>query len=695
MNSDTRQAERLEAALLRLAGIFEDDRVLLLRVVVTDDPEIEVAAVDRHGVLISRNCLIYDYQNLEVYLAHEIYHDVLPCTSLHHVFPSRVLNAAADYRINFLLKKLHGLDVRKVKFKGLFDPDLGKKRISDIASFLQRSGQFSSSSKFVSKIRHPLVREIAEDLRKRFQIEDVSRAVDLVSIAPFDLPLFNKTLRKNYDTLVVANLPNVDHESVLRSLWARFYYDTPKWEKASVGDYLSNTQVLSAVPKVSGDSFGDSEFSLFAAVSVLKALDTSDAHIARMAKETTRKLDLVVASINHLKREGFTRSIQQRKQYLKARILALRKKRLYLTELPALSSLLATDYQVRAKKSSVVLSGIRRFIGERTRNTQVRYDTQAELVKLVQLVCKSTKSLADTKSIYSEFDNLSKGAGMQSEDTAEDGSGSEEGAEDADTQGAGRGKTSSRVKALTAIQQDPSVFRKILCAALDFGEQLVVKASKMAPDGLLDKTLTLGTDLSKVVQSDLGRMANNFAKLSFFVDLANGNLLQYTDLDARRSPLVLVLDCSGSMQGRCYAVAAGFCFSLITKLTASDRGCALVKFSSGVDHVMIWDTGRKASLNSLLTSLSTPSYGGTDFSAALHTAFEICSKQHWTKSQVLLISDGYDALSDSVLAAKPTDCKLTAVLVSSKQSLDHADECINISTSQLRDTLVSVGNQVL
>jgi methyl-accepting chemotaxis protein len=110
----------VEAALQRLAKDIGPD-VLFLPVEIVSEKTcgFPVACIDRFGIKVTEQCVDKDPMNIEVYIAHEIFHEVLEDESLHHLFPARVLNDGTDYKINQYLQEFYSYDVTKVYFAGL------------------------------------------------------------------------------------------------------------------------------------------------------------------------------------------------------------------------------------------------------------------------------------------------------------------------------------------------------------------------------------------------------------------------------------------------------------------------------------------------------------------------------------------------------------------------------------------------
>jgi len=694
-----RYEQTIRSALLRLSKKIGPE-VLDIPVTVVSYKEtgIEVAATDASSIMVSSKLLKRDPLNLEVYLAHEIFHDVIHDDQLVHEFDSSVLNEAEDYLINSYLLELYGYDVLNVVFPGLYAKKYTGWPLLKIAKAIQKTGVINDHY-FSNSHKHPTILKVANILRKQLGLDTVK------SILETELDdTFSKELKKAYDTFNFSNLPNVNPEVAISSIWTLFHSQNIKWKPENLGKYLTQTEAILLGPAIDNEeTLDDPEFALFCTRHLLATFNDSESLVKKKIWAAQCKLNRVVTRIYCLDED--LQSIRSRKERdvvkaklgkLAARMPALKAKLAYLSSLPSLKTLLLqpTGIPVRVSKRSISLRST--LSSARLTSEYPKFSRRAPLIVLLRALQKLAGSPKAIKELYEQFAGFAKDFADEEEEenTEEHG----EDAEDSNVTGKQAGpngdKSSPRLQALETLAANPKVFKSILRNALEFGEKLISKStSSVSESGLIDRTLSFGNDLSRTPASELGRLGNMYTQLSFLVDLANSNLLQYADTDPRRSPLILELDCSGSMTGKRYELAAGFCFSLIRKMQTSNRGCALIKFTDEVDEVFVWD-GNKVSLATLLKALSTPSLQGTDFDTALTEAFSVHRRQGWVRSQVLLITDGYGSISPSVQALKPSGCKVTAILVNNRY-LAGVDECINVARNNLTIELVRVGNRFL
>jgi uncharacterized protein with von Willebrand factor type A (vWA) domain len=761
----------VEAALQRLAQKFGPD-VLFLPVEIVDHKTcgFPVACIDAVGIKLTDKCVDEDTFNLEVYVAHEIMHEVVEDESILHVYRANTVNTAADYKINQYLGEFFGYDVQAVKFKGLRSIKYDALSIEQICALLPSK----LPQHFNSHMRHPIVIKIAKQLRDALGIKALHP--EILKFKYEDA--YYSELRKHYPEFKFQNLPNINPDVVVRNLWVRHYQMSPRWIHSSFDRVLSHTQTLSIVPTLTKiDAFDDPEFAMFAAVHLVNTLNEANKIVEKriiyidrlISRAKERRIDLKQKLVTLRKKRKYSLSAQSELQdsidRIPHRIKRLREKQSALEALPKLPDLLKAIPSVRVKRfdpKAGCLSSAINLVSDTP-----RYDRGHELIKLIRFILKNAgEFLADIEDLYANVKTFAKDfapddandeadaeeklpksqKGEQDSDDQEDFENSEDDAnsettdsetedgsedtekpskgkqsagsdaapnddedidvdalgggdmpdEDSPSQGTGRG-SGGKLVTLNTLASNPKIFKAILKSAHDFGAKLIVKPSfKPNDEGMIDRTLTFGTDLTRLPASELGRLGSDFARLSFLVDLANGNLLQYTDLDPRRGPIVLMLDCSGSMGGSYYEMAAGFCLSMIHKLYLSKRGIALIKFSGGVDSIHVWEKGQRVpTLAELAQALSTPSGGGTDFDDALQAFFDVCLKYGWLNAQGLLVSDGYGTISEATKAKKPPGVKTTAVLVSNKKHLPWVDECVNVTRKNMELELVRVGNSMM
>ena len=710
--------QHVQAALARLYMDLKDPLVFDLPIIIVDanTSGFGVAANFPDGIHITEQALLRDPHNLHVYLAHEILHDVVMDHTLFRYSADR-LNKAYDYFINLLMYDAYGYDARKCYFRGLFEQKYTGKTVREIVNSLPDDKEYI---RYTHSVRHPTVIRIAQNLRKSLDIKAVEYSVLAPSVHVVDS--YYQHLRKHYDSMVFDKLPGIDQESVFRSLWLRCFCEDFTYNHRSFEGHLSNTQVLSVVPKIdNAETMNDPELSMFYVAQLLNFLNASGRCISALIARHTKRIHHNKDLLAHLSRTcPNVLERRAKRARIKRSIKAAQEKIAKLQKMPQLHQLLESRNRVAVKRHVQKIANLssRLIVG----TDRPRFDRSHETVRMIWFLQKNMKALLDVfntyhqmKKLTSQFaddsgeneddddgggssdvenlkDKLANGNGDGEDDDDSDGDSDSDssGKKDSNSKGNGKGKN-RKLETLDVLSAHRNLFASILNHAADFGEKLASNNSSKYTDGLRPLTLNLGTDLPTVLDSEIGRLGNEYTKLSFLVDLANGNLLQHRDFDPRRSPLVFVLDCSGSM-GSCYDVAAGFVLCMIMKLQHMNRSCALVKFSSTVTEVFVFT--KKVSLPNLLRAL-VPDFGGTNFDEALLAAYKVIKQYGWHNAQTLLVSDGHDKISPSVVESKPENTKTTAVLVSGKVKLPGVDDCVLVKRNKLALELTRIGNSVL
>ena len=249
------------------------------------------------------------------------------------------------------------------------------------------------------------------------------------------------------------------------------------------------------------------------------------------------------------------------------------------------------------------------------------------------------------------------------------------------------------------MRSNVKMLSKILVEA-NFFEEKLARASKTRIDenSLIDSTYTYGDEIQRADTSGLVKLVDDATRLSFYADVANHALLQHAGTSPRRGSFVICLDCSGSMAGEPYTIAAGFTLAMFKVLQDTQRGCALVKFASNVDGVYVCDTDVPVDFKRLLQSLTTPSLGGTNFDCAFEQSLLIQDTFGWSNTQLILVTDGCGVISKPALEACSEKMRITGVVVASKGrpviTGIHDMRYIQ-SVSDLRNGLVGIGRGIL
>lgn len=174
--------------------------------------------------------------------------------------------------------------------------------------------------------------------------------------------------------------------------------------------------------------------------------------------------------------------------------------------------------------------------------------------------------------------------------------------------------------------------------------------TKHGVDEIVD--IECGSNLGKVLPSELALLADDVTEDYFIKKLAEGQLLQYKMEGAEKAgkgPIVVCLDNSGSMQGDKETWAKAFALGLLQIAKKEGRDFAVINFS-----------GRgscRVHLNIIGPALEEFLGGGTDFEEPIEQAIKVISGDDYynmttkafEKADIVLVTDGECSVSDNWL----------------------------------------------
>lgn len=158
----------------------------------------------------------------------------------------------------------------------------------------------------------------------------------------------------------------------------------------------------------------------------------------------------------------------------------------------------------------------------------------------------------------------------------------------------------------------------------------------------------LGSNLSRVLPSELVKLSHPLLRRAFFASLLEGKVMQYrlqgTD-SLGRGPLVVCLDKSGSMEGAKDIWATAVALALLDVAQRQRRPYALVAFDGEVKQEDRVDVNGQLPENSLFI----PCAGGTNITGVLARALSIIQESNGSmrKADVVLITDGESETQDA------------------------------------------------
>jgi hypothetical protein len=180
------------------------------------------------GIFLIDKIVKDEPENIEVYLAHEIFHHVIHDSSATHQFNPTIVNLAEDYKINHLIEKLFGYDVKAVKTKGLRNKKLGKLKVAKIAEILSNSHNLETSGCYTQKgLLHPTILNVVNQLRRKFRRE-IKSADSLFLLDDLDKKRYLKVAGAASRQLKAINeIGFVDLQQTIEGVWAHLYLDHP------------------------------------------------------------------------------------------------------------------------------------------------------------------------------------------------------------------------------------------------------------------------------------------------------------------------------------------------------------------------------------------------------------------------------------------------------------------------------------
>ncbi len=165
--------------------------------------------------------------------------------------------------------------------------------------------------------------------------------------------------------------------------------------------------------------------------------------------------------------------------------------------------------------------------------------------------------------------------------------------------------------------------------------------------------ITTGNDVSQILPQELARLSDSRQKLSFYRDYLEGQLFQ-NDLQAPeekgKGPMVICLDCSGSMEeGNRFLWSKALIVALVKLAHEQDRVVSLVLFESTCYDPIYFHP--REDIDQLIRLLVTsPTDGGTEFQRPLETARDIIEQDNdYSEADIVFITDGIAPLSSTFL----------------------------------------------
>ncbi len=200
------------------------------------------------------------------------------------------------------------------------------------------------------------------------------------------------------------------------------------------------------------------------------------------------------------------------------------------------------------------------------------------------------------------------------------------------------------------------------------------------PEQIVD--VTLGAEIARLLPSELMLLALEETELLLLRKLTERQALEYrlegTESEDR-GPIILCVDGSGSMEGARNEWAMATALALLEVCAMQRRGFCLVHFDSRVQKTVEVPASGRITLNQLTEMVGFFSGGGTAFSPPLEWARERISHGTWSKSDVILVTDGGGTWNDSVEHLKAAGASVYGVSIESEFTLAQQAELAGVA----------------
>lgn len=173
--------------------------------------------------------------------------------------------------------------------------------------------------------------------------------------------------------------------------------------------------------------------------------------------------------------------------------------------------------------------------------------------------------------------------------------------------------------------------------------------------------VTVGSDLRRLVPSELGNLADEDTEALLYRRLMENSALSYELRGKERQaegPIIACVDESGSMGGAPDEWAKAVVFGLLEIGARQKRPVHLIHFDGQVTRIDSFPDARAIDLKSIADAVTYFTGGGTSIGAALESAQETIASNEgpWKRADVIVITDGesgdYDRQQRAIDAIK-------------------------------------------
>lgn len=181
-----------------------------------------------------------------------------------------------------------------------------------------------------------------------------------------------------------------------------------------------------------------------------------------------------------------------------------------------------------------------------------------------------------------------------------------------------------------------------------------------------------GSDLDRVLPSELEGLTHPTMRLDFYRRYADGNLLLF-DLKGKdkegKGPIIICCDNSSSMEGSKELWSKAVALALLEISKLQKRNYACIHFGSDTDPIKIIEVPKgQVSFDKVMEIGSYFLNGGTDFAKPLTEAVTLIEQSQYKKADIVFVTDGECAVTDEFLerfreAKKQKEFRVISVLV--------------------------------
>jgi uncharacterized protein with von Willebrand factor type A (vWA) domain len=205
-------------------------------------------------------------------------------------------------------------------------------------------------------------------------------------------------------------------------------------------------------------------------------------------------------------------------------------------------------------------------------------------------------------------------------------------------------------------------------------------------------------DIQRMLPHEIVNLSDEDLEMIFYSRFSEKKLMTY-DLkgremtagppgNARKGPVVMLVDTSGSMYGEPELIAKAVSLMIARRMIPEKRDVKVILFSTRTTEISL--TSKEKMGREFLEFLSYTFGGGTDFNIALHEGLRSLREKEWEGADLLFISDGHSTVSDPVitnewnLLKNMNDVRVFSVIINNDDAggLDELSDSVYIMNNE-------------